>query len=765
MSYDDQKSRVGRQPVQIVELDLDTCVHTYGTAPCTAAIGVTGTDRCYKARKTCQDPTNYLTDLLWDPLNHGAAVVFNAKQATLTASEVALGSLGHDTGKWYAEVKIIAMTDRVYVGLACDTVGLSVGLGTDQNGWAYGSNGTKRRYHILPPLAFGITYGAGDVVGIAFDASVGTLTFFVNNVSQGSFVTLIPGTSGDSPVKFVAVGNGGIGTTTVELRALDDDFDYAPPAGYVAWGYATSVTTYRFSNLVLPPSSDPDFIAIPAVDSVSLAPTVIDPINGIGKRASVMVSLNDFPHSDIGVDPYVSLRSYDPSTRGTYWTKLLARNPYYQNRIIRVKIGYLVDGEAPDADNFQTRLYLLQRIEGPDTQGMIRVTAQDPLKLLDDARAKGPVPNTGTLLADISEVDFAAQLIPAGIGDAEYPTSGVMVMGQELAAFTRVGDAVTFTSRGANYTAAIAHQAGEPMQAAMVYSGQSITEVLYDLLVNRAGISSSYIDLDAWNEEVDTWLADYEIGTIVVKPTGLAQLVGELAQQCLFYIWWDERTHFINLKAIRPVHNETVPTLTDASNVLADTQSVTDKPDDRKTQYWIFFGQKNPLEDLAKSWNYFAVVVAPDADAESTAEYGDSRIGLVFSRWLPATSRSEAERLSLRLLNRYRDNPKLYAFKLDAKDSSIWTGDVVEATIRSVVDFTGAPAPSQMQVLQVSETKPGSEYQYTLQDTQFKGRYAFWAPDDEGDYLAVSEADRERYAFWADDAEVMSDGAEGYRFL
>ena len=38
-------------------------------------------------------------------------------------------------------------------------------------------------------------------------------------------------------------------------------------------------------------------------------------------------------------DPYVSERTYIPITRGTYFGKLKARNPFYNGRIMRVYSG------------------------------------------------------------------------------------------------------------------------------------------------------------------------------------------------------------------------------------------------------------------------------------------------------------------------------------------------------------------------------------------------------------------------------------------
>ena len=37
-----------------IEIDVDYCSLTYGTAPCTASLGVTGADRCYNTIATCQ---------------------------------------------------------------------------------------------------------------------------------------------------------------------------------------------------------------------------------------------------------------------------------------------------------------------------------------------------------------------------------------------------------------------------------------------------------------------------------------------------------------------------------------------------------------------------------------------------------------------------------------------------------------------------------------------------------------------------------------
>ncbi|NIQ01600.1 MAG: hypothetical protein GWM98_15445 [Nitrospinaceae bacterium] len=49
----------GDEPVTIVEIDQPFCQLVYGTSPCQAQLGTTGTKKCYNTRFTCQDPLNY----------------------------------------------------------------------------------------------------------------------------------------------------------------------------------------------------------------------------------------------------------------------------------------------------------------------------------------------------------------------------------------------------------------------------------------------------------------------------------------------------------------------------------------------------------------------------------------------------------------------------------------------------------------------------------------------------------------------------------
>lgn len=48
-----------REPVQIVEIDLDFCLNTFGSSPCTATLGGETRFKCFNGWKNCADKPNY----------------------------------------------------------------------------------------------------------------------------------------------------------------------------------------------------------------------------------------------------------------------------------------------------------------------------------------------------------------------------------------------------------------------------------------------------------------------------------------------------------------------------------------------------------------------------------------------------------------------------------------------------------------------------------------------------------------------------------
>jgi hypothetical protein len=150
------------------------------------------------------------------------------------------GTIGMPTGKWYWEVKVIAIGVGGNIGIATNDSALSAGgtlTGVLQqysgfksiNGWS--NNGS---------------YGGfttGDIIGVALDMDSGSIEFYKNGSSQGvayasldTSLTFFPFVQGSTSLQYGL--NFGNPSFSISSGNSDDNgygnFEYAPPSGYLA---------------------------------------------------------------------------------------------------------------------------------------------------------------------------------------------------------------------------------------------------------------------------------------------------------------------------------------------------------------------------------------------------------------------------------------------------------------------------------------------------------------------------------------------------
>lgn len=505
---------------------------------------------------------------------------------------------------------------------------------------------------------------------------------------------------------------------------------------------------------------------IPCISGVKRAPARITQDFGLGHRASITVSLQDFTHHDRGVDPYVDNRSYDPTAQGTYFGRLLARNPYYQGRTMRIRSGYL--GDAWDWNNFQSAEYIIEEIRGPDSAGRVTVIGKDILKLADGKRAQAPVASGGELVSDLD-----ADAVSMGIIGGTYAASGWVRVGDELIEYTgRSGSGtlpdpwiltglvridVTFGSSNA------AHDAGDSVQQCLVYQDEPVRDVVEDLLVNFAGVPSGYIVTADWDAEEGLWLSAANVTACLSEPTGVDELIAELQEQCMLRIWWDEVNQEVRFKVMAPPTGVAFDSIDRDAHVIADSVRVKDVAKDRVSQVWFYHHPADyTSEDLG---NYRKLYIQADADAEGADQYNESRIYTIKSRWFDDTDLAFIAQTVSRYLGNRRDNPREIAFRLDAKDSSYTVGDVVELTVDELQDPDGSRKATRAIIVQASETEGGSVFDYLALTGIGAGRYGNIGPNSLGDYTAESAANQTAYAFICSDAGLMSNGDEGYSII
>ena len=201
----------------------------------------------------------------------GGGAAYGASEGNLKGSNTGSGgwaSMGAtfsmSTGKWYWEFASgSAAGESAIIGIHRATGTLPVGIlgyTGDTDGYAYGEGGSK--FNNSTGAAYGATWDQNDVIGIAYDADAGNLTFYKNNVSQGvafsglsgEFIPAISTTSG--------IGNGVLnfgqdstfaGNKPAQGNTDDNgigDFYYAPPSGYLA------LCTANLPDPVIDPAKD-----------------------------------------------------------------------------------------------------------------------------------------------------------------------------------------------------------------------------------------------------------------------------------------------------------------------------------------------------------------------------------------------------------------------------------------------------------------------------------------------------------------------------
>jgi len=469
--------------------------------------------------------------------------------------------------------------------------------------------------------------------------------------------------------------------------------------------------------------------AIPALMAVSTAPTVLNVASGnsnmspLGLRAVAQVALKDFPSNDVETDPYVSGRGYDPATKGSFWTKWLARNPYHTGFVMRIYDGYFGDALG----DMIKREYFIEKIDA--SRSSVAITAKDVLRKVTDNNVSAPPLSNGALTLDLAIGGTSFQV--AGAALADYPTSGWVRIGSEVIAYTgraTVGSNIEFTglTRGALDTTAAAHKQAARVQRVLAYENVPFQDIIYDLLTVWGGIPTSYIDKAAWDAEKDEWRQLFDFTAYLTDPEEVEQLVGEICQQAQANIWWDERVQKIILKAQRP--NFLPRTITQEGDIIADSFSVEEVAKERASQVYVYYGLRNPTLRITDKFSYDRGEVVIDVDKER--QYGEPAVREIFCRWI--TQPVLALSLASSYLRRFRDVRRNITFQLTAKDiADFWTGDVANVRHFLYVDADGNERVSQWLITSAETVEQGGVYAFVAEDNESAGLLWEWVADDD----------------------------------
>lgn len=153
------------------------------------------------------------------------------------------------SGKWYCEFTVNQAVFDIALGIETSTDSTAAGQfpGGAADSWAYWSNGSW--YNNGASTGGWATYTTGDVIGMALDATGGTLSFYKNGVLQGTISGVSAGSYTPAVGFFYSAGSAG--QVTANFGATS--FAYTVPSSYSAYDApagSTGTGTPSFADLI-----------------------------------------------------------------------------------------------------------------------------------------------------------------------------------------------------------------------------------------------------------------------------------------------------------------------------------------------------------------------------------------------------------------------------------------------------------------------------------------------------------------------------------
>lgn len=487
----------------------------------------------------------------------------------------------------------------------------------------------------------------------------------------------------------------------------------------------------------------------PYVKTITPLPTEVRDTETVTGRFKV--TLIDEPDNDVGIDPYVAQRA---TVQGTYFKKLLARNPNYKGRLFRHFEGFLGESREQFVEKFRGTIAGITL-----ASGQVTIEAADALKALADIYV--PPKLSLKLLAAVDDVQTEMTLNSlTGLAAAGY-----LRLEDEIIQYGSLNvptGQILECSRGEFGTTASGHDAKTRVEAVRYFPPQNPFDLLLELLQTDCGWPAENIDIAAVETARDWPGGEVPFSALLTESHKAAVLVFELADLLDCNIWIGEDLRLTLRRNLPNAPGRDYLPLTDAAHIANQNASVDLNDKGRATRVILYWDQAFMAAD-GETASYGRADIGVDRAAESPNGYNEQVEKVVWCRWLRQGYLQEelmdnfvADFVLRRLLN-IRDARPIISVAVELKDGAIKTGDYCLLQTDELSDAAGLPISERYQV--VKREPKGQLYNLQLQRLM-QARLCFIAPDDAPAY-DVATQDEQEYGYIADDNGRLAD-APGY---
>lgn len=266
--------------------------------------------------------------------------------------------------------------------------------------------------------------------------------------------------------------------------------------------------------------SDPDAIEtnpIPCLENVSTYTAKLNPganLDGkspFGVTAAVSVEVTSILWDDHVGDHYLNSRPGVVAgkvlpIRGDFWALFNARNQIINGMYLTIYDGYV--GQSLPA--MRSRVYTLDRIDGPNADGSVRLTGLDPLRATEEKKSEFPRSSDLELNAALDDVQTSV-LVYGNVDDLTDSFGNTSLhylkIGEEILSFVSSTDLgagqhlLVGVLRGQLGTEPAAHDALESCQRVGRYENILSWRVADDLLRNHTVLSNDFLNVASWDVE------------------------------------------------------------------------------------------------------------------------------------------------------------------------------------------------------------------------------------------------------------------------